>query len=719
MFKKVLYTLFLLTIFCCTTSMADMKMYEAEKVVGIQSLALDQGRRLHVDVQVDSFLVEDVDTPSGKFARIILDDSGFTQKIGSPMLPVIRRFVQIPLGAKIDLRWKGTPERLQLSDYAESGYILPKQQPVSKCRGDKAAAFIIDEESYLTDENLFNSPAAILNTGVIRGHRFAVLELRPVNYNPATGTIFLYKNLEVDVSFRNADWKATTASLERYADMRTSTIVLNSFLNPYFSEAKTSVGYSVPGSYLVIGDSSLVYSNEFSDWVQWKTLKGFDVKIADLQETGPTAGQIQSYISNAYATWQYPPSFVLLVGDTNTIPFFDGIGTEHPATDLYYSTVDGNDMYADLGVGRFPAKNTTQLENMVRKSLEYEKALWQTDDTWLESMAMMASNDRSWVTEGTQDWVCSALLEPAGINCQKFYNRLGASSSEVLQAVNDGQNMVIYTGHGDVTAWVDGPEIYAAEVYGLYNSVYPFVSSYACLTGQYEADECFSETWLRAGGGAVAMWASSVSSFWDEDDVLERAQMWGLFNGTQVPEKLEDYKEIPWFSGFCDFAKIVLDLWASGSDSTLRYFEMYNLMGDPETMAWTKAPFNVEVSHKSIIGIPAISVEVQVDIPGNEELPFALVGISTNGELLAASIVHPGQKAVIQLFSEIDEDIEAKVVVTGHNIAPHVSNITFGQEVPSDDDDSGDDDIIDDDDSGGDGNKDRDDDQEDDDGCGC
>ena len=719
--KKVLLPVFLFFLLISSNGFGDIEIYDGNPAVKISTINSDYTQNYRVGISIDSFTVKDVQTPNGKFAQIILDDSGYTQKIGAPMLPVIRRFVQIPLGASIDLEWKGKPVELPLSDYSESAYILPKQPPVPKCQNDKEPPFILDENSYLLNRAILDDPAVIVNTGIVRGHRFAVLEVRPINYNPSRGSIYFYKNLEVTLNYNNPDWEATRTSMERYADMRISAINSNSFLNPFFSEAKTSVGYDVPSSYLVIGAKNLIESDFFGDWVEWKTQKGFNVRVVDAQDAGGSAVAIRDYIYGAYASWQYPPNFLLLVGDTDTIPHMKGNGTANPATDLYYSTVDGSDMYADIGVGRFPAKNVEQLGNMVRKTLEYEKALWPGTDHWLESMALMASQDRSWVTEGTQDWVCSTILEPAGIECEKYYNRQGATSQQVLQAINSGQNMVIYTGHGDVNAWIDGPVIYAGEVYGLLNTVYPFVSSYACLTGQYEADECFSETWLRAPNAGVAMWASSVSSFWDEDDVLERAQMWGLFNGTQIPEKIEEYIEIPWFSGFCDFAKIVLDLWASGGESTLRYFEMYNLMGDPETMAWTMPPLPVDVSHKSYIGIPASSVDVQVDRKDGGDFVFALVGISSNGQLLGSSLVHPGQKSSIQLFSEVDEEMTATLVVTGHNLEPYIATITFSNDAPpEDDDDSTDDDITEDDDSDDNENGDRDeDDEKEDDSCGC
>ena len=59
--------------------------------------------------------------------------------------------------------------------------------------------------------------------------------------------------------------------------------------------------------------------------------------------------------------------------------------------------------------------------------------------------------------------------------------------------------------------------------------MYPLVTSHACSTNTYEDTECFGETWLvEEDKGGIAFWGSSHSSYWDEDDIIEKAQFRGL-----------------------------------------------------------------------------------------------------------------------------------------------------------------------------------------------
>ena len=714
--------IFIFVIFAfCTTAIAQTIYFDDGHPV---QTTLTQGNSLDsltLDVKINLLQLLDENTSQGVFARLVLDDSAYIGQIGQARLPVIRKFLFVPDGAKIHVTAQGTAHLFDIENYTAARYLMPVQPSEEKCGCNAAASFAFDEESYNADKFRFKEKVKVIYTGVLRGRNFAVIEIRPVDYNPMANILTVYPEMKVDISFSGSDWKSTKEKLYRYGDVRSTTVVGLSFLNSDYLDTKTNIEYYAPSSYLVIGLSTLINSETFGQWVQWKTRKGHMVELATLAQAGTTASEIRDYIIDAYNNWETPPGFVLLVGDTNSIPSFKGSGMTAPATDLYYAAIDGNDIFADLGIGRFPARNILQLEKMVSKTLDYELGNW-NNNTWLGIATFMASNDRFWITQGSHDAVCSSIFVPEGFTCEKLYSHLGATTQQVLSAINQGTVFLTYSGHGEITGWSDGPPVTATQVTALNNDIYPFVSSFSCLTGKYQTDECFAESWLRAQGGAVGMFASSVPSTWDEDDVLERGQMWGLFYGSQTPEVKEnaEFLEIPWFSGFTDFGKRVLFQWASGIGSTTMYFEMYNLFGDPETMAWTSYPISISVDHKNNIPIPADKINIKVD----GGFVFARVGISSGGKLLGSALVAPGVETQVPLLSEVTKEQEAHLVVSGHNFIPYQTEIKFTNDPGAGDDD---DDSIDDDDSGTDdddddsgGTKSADDDDGDAQGaCGC
>jgi hypothetical protein len=194
----------------------------------------------------------------------------------------------------------------------------------------------------------------------------------------------------------------------------------------------------------------------------------------------------------------------------------------------------------------------------------------------MKRAVFMASYDNHPVSEGTHNWVIDNYMTPNGIVSDKLYCfTYGATTQDVTNSFNDGRFYGIYSGHGDVTYWADGPYFNQANVNALINqNMYSFVCSFACLTGQFTATECFMETWVRAPNkGAVTAFGSSVTSYWTEDDILEKR----LFDSIYDPND-----SVPNYLGpiLLDTKMRYLAYFGSGG-STRRYFEMYNLMGDP------------------------------------------------------------------------------------------------------------------------------------------
>ncbi|MHC4219278.1 MAG: C25 family cysteine peptidase, partial [Planctomycetota bacterium] len=164
-------------------------------------------------------------------------------------------------------------------------------------------------------------------------------------------------------------------------------------------------------------------------------------------------------------------------------------------------------------------------------------------------------------------------LDPAGFTSDKLYcHTYNATTQQVRDSFNDGRIYGIYSGHGGTYSWADGPPFSQGDVQGLWNDgLYPFVCSFACITGTYTVTECFTETWiLQPDKGAATIYGSSVNSYWTEDDILQKR----LFDVIY----LDDIREVSpaWQAGMLLF----LDHFGSGG-TTRRYFEMYNLMGDP------------------------------------------------------------------------------------------------------------------------------------------
>ena len=143
--------------------------------------------------------------------------------------------------------------------------------------------------------------------------------------------------------------------------------------------------------------------------VDWKNKKGTFTEMVDVADIGDNDA-IKSYVEDYY--YDYGLTFLLLVGDIDQIPsprFSEGAGSNSPA-DPSYGFIVGNDYYPDVFVGRFSAENTTHVETMVNRTLQYERypdGIRKGQDLRpIRVREMTASMMMSiWITSGNFFWI--------------------------------------------------------------------------------------------------------------------------------------------------------------------------------------------------------------------------------------------------------------------------------------------------------------------------
>ncbi|HUU83755.1 MAG TPA: C25 family cysteine peptidase [Phycisphaerae bacterium] len=536
---------------------------EAAAVVAPEVAARSFGEAgLSVAVQVAGFGVEPVETAAGRFVRASWPDASIYGDVGGPAIPVVRRLLVAPLGARVSFTVnQGAPTVVNLAAAGLPAGLAPVQPPVPKIPGAlENAELRYDEAAYAIDAAGPVERAVLTELGIVRGQRVFLLEIRPVAYNPAAGEVIWWPQLSVDVAF--AGGFAPRADLSALPGLQQ--MVLNPDLIPSAAGRGT-------GHYVIIVASA--YETDIASFATAKAGQGFSVTT--WVPTTATTTAIKAYIQGLYDGAD-PPDYILLVGDTDTIPNWVGGGVGTPATDLPYSCMDGTtDWYPDIPLGRFPVRSAAHVQAIVDKTLYYENG-GLSDPDYLNRAVFMASQDNYTVSEGTHNWVINNYMTPNDIVCNKLYcHTYNATTQQVRDAFNDGRFFGIYSGHGGTYSWADGPVFSQSDVNNLTNGdMYPFVCSFACITGTYTVDECFCETWIRAAGkGALAIYGSSVNSYWTEDDVLEKRLFDSIYDeGDDVPAEVGPV--------WNDARMRYLAQMGSGS-TTRRYFEMYNLLGDP------------------------------------------------------------------------------------------------------------------------------------------
>jgi hypothetical protein len=629
------------------------------------SLIQSSNQQIEFEINVPGLVKSLVKTKGGDFGLLTVPGHGYSTVIGQPRLPVVSEWLEIPQGASVSAGFQVLESReISLKELGLDQRIVPVQNPVPKREGAaEKVPFAIDAGIYSRNE-YFGQPRVVLSPPVqMRAKRAVLASFWPVSYNPVSGMLKIATRVKVILTLSGSDQALTNSIYRKYSsklyDRHTAGITLNDLAA---GQAPKYVPPAPVNELVIVVDSLF---NGIQSLVDWDTRKGYYVTVTKTSAipSGADTSHIRQYILSQY-NGANPPDLVLLVGDVNGIPAHRSTEEDLPYTDLYYSTMAGSDIVPDLYVGRISVANTTQLGNYITKYLNYQKGTWGASQDWMKKAYFTGSDDGGFhgVAEETDNY-CMALARAHSMTCDSLYAYYG-TGTPVTTAFNNGRTVMAYTGHGSQTSW-SGPSFSQANVNALTNANMPaFVTSFACQTGDFSYGECFGETWIRAGGkGAIAYWGSSVYSYWDEDDILQRRLFdafldsgYTMIGGMTVKAKLD-------FGRFYN--------WNSGPSVTVRrYLEEYNILGNAGVDMYTQQPETMTVSHPHQVptGPSQISINVQAV---SQPLKEALVCVMrpTTKAILGAGYTDASGNIILNINPGASDSLA--VTVTAHNCVPY------------------------------------------------
>jgi hypothetical protein len=624
-----------------------------------------------------------VKTDKGTFCELSVPDYGFSNRVGDPKLPMLRKLIEIPYGATVKVNVISyTETEYKLSDYGISEKLIPAQPPLSKDCMNDLIEIEYNPSTYLADQFNDDDLVSVNVLGTMRGVTIGRLDIAPVRYNPVTNTIKVYNDIEVEITFLNGDIAKTLANKEKTYSPYFESMYFNQLMNYQESAAKDTMT-KYPVKYVIVSDP--MFQTILQPFIQWKTRKGFTVVEAYTSDVnvGTTTASIKTYLQNLYnnATPSDPaPTFVLFVGDVAQIPAFSGNAGSH-VTDLYYCEYSG-DYLPEVYYGRFSATNTTQLQPQIDKTLEYEEYTM-PDPSFLANCVMIAGQDPTngpLYGDGQINYGTSQYFNTShGLTSSTYLFAVsGSSSAAIIQDVSDGCCFANYTAHGSSDGWAD-PSFSISDITGLQNNhKYPLMVGNCCLTSTYDGN-CFGEELLRAANkGALGYIGGSNSSYWDED------YWWGCGYKTVVVNPTYDAANLGSYDRtFHDHGEANSEWYASqdqmifagnlavsqsGSSSAEYYWEIYCLMGDPSLMVYYGVPPALTATYTPLIPLGAATFTVNTE-------PWAYAAVSMNNILYGAALADASGVATITL-APFTVPGTADVVVTKQNRSPYIGTVT-------------------------------------------
>ena len=377
---------------------------------------------------------------------------------------------------------------------------------------------------------------------------------------------------------------------------------------------------------------------------------------------------IRDFVAHAYHHWPAPrPRFVLLVGDAsfdirservdderyakwanrellfpgqfgtipggtyqntdklaarrNLIPTWQYPSEEgHSAADNFFVAVDGDDWLPDLALGRFPVVEPEEVEAIVAKTLRYATSM--DFGEWRRNTLFTTDTSPYFQSESTR---LAQTLEADGFQSLAVYAEESATDNEpqinaLNDALNEGQLLVHFIGHGGRYIWRTGPpdftrnhDLFTLDHVAQLNNGdrLPMVLSMTCYSAPFDhpSADSIGERFLREPDkGAIAVFAAS----WRNTPVpafSEAAVRELMIPGATIGEALMRAKhEVP-------------NQW----QRTL--VETYNLLGDPAV----------------VLKRPTLPVQLHVNADAGRHTLDVSTGTAVNGHVVVQWLDADGQ----------------------------------------------------------------------------
>lgn len=284
------------------------------------------------------------------------------------------------------------------------------------------------------------------------------------------------------------------------------------------------------------GDILIVTHHDFAPslapLIQLRREQGHTVKLVTIDqvfdgfnfaERSPYA--LRGFLQFAVQNWRTPPQSILLVGDASLDPRnylglgdFDFVPTRLIDTAAMKTASD--DWFTDftqtgfgtIPIGRLPVRTPADAQLVVSKIVNYERGSFAGG--WNAQALVVADQNIGADFTSTANSVASTLgglLSANTILAGNFDPQV--ARQQIIGAINQGQLLVNYTGHGSVQQWSFADLLDDADAASLQNrNSLPVFFLMDCLNGLFQdvyTQSLAESLLLSPNGGAVAVWASS------------------------------------------------------------------------------------------------------------------------------------------------------------------------------------------------------------------
>ncbi len=532
----------------------------------------------------------------------------------------------------------------------------------------------LTEQILISNHEITDAPMVSLGkTGVMRDFYVAPLIVKQYRYDATSKQIICYNNIEFELKFNSPPQLINT---NQPVSETWSNVYKNSIMN-YDENSLGIFNLGTPQGYLIIVADAL-YDSILS-FARWKNLKGYTITVKKVSEVGGNnSTNIRNYIRTAYETWTPRLEYVLLVGGSGLITGIP-IAVTSCFGDHLYACLEGDDLYPELFIGRFPVTSVSELAIITSKIFGYEKIPYMADTLWYRKGLMVGTQYSTgqpvWTSLETCRWARMLLLAHNFIQVDTVYDPPLANGVGIIDTfVNRGISFLNARGWGNSQGW-HRPQFYIDAVNNNLNNGWklPIVTSFYCATANYAASQCFGTAWLVNGTptnpkGGIGFYgptfATTSSRF---NNCQDYGVYWGIFE-----EKINNFGPAM-FRGKIE----MFDNYPMPADSQYLRIHVctYTVLGDPSMEMWTGVvPKQLNVGYSTQIPLGSSTFTVNVQNTNSQPVIGALVSLYKTGEIKLSEYTDNSGNALFNFTTQSQDTLF--VTVTAHDYKPHLGTVS-------------------------------------------
>jgi hypothetical protein len=503
---------------------------------------------------------------------------------GKPVVPQIVRFYRIPETGGVDLK-------VLASDYD----VIEDANPLMK--GTASALDGIAEEDAWYPAQV----AEMSKPMILRDYRVVTVTLFPVQVNAVTHQARVQRNIEAEVIATSG---VSGNEILRHLRPSGAWVPVYRDMIANLDDGALDDATTLPGSMLIL-TSNLPSVAAWSDSLaEWKTRAGYRTVI-DARHSW-TSAQAITAIRTAYANWDPPLEYVVLMGDPATvwgIPVDGGTGVGN--FDHTYALSDTGDDLEDIAVGRLSGEYAVTLGTINAKIMQYERTPRMTtpagevDTMWYHRAFLYASTARGCAGNYlTMRWGQDQLTRHTGMDSVIVQTtfRDYCYVPDVETQINNGVGLYFWLGslNGGMSGNIADNTRPAGRL-PIVVTAEDGAGNYASYAGVESGAEDFlcAGTYANPRGGVAAVGTSTWRTEPGICVAWEAAMIYGIADlqiehlGVAVAASKAQLRSM-----YGEQA----DPQSANTTIAAKYSRIVNLLGDPSLSIWTDVPKVMEAT---------------------------------------------------------------------------------------------------------------------------